>query len=102
MAPAELEALLLSNPKILDAAVIGVDSPDEHTEVPRAYIVANKNKINETEIKDFVKRRVAGHKQLRGGVVFVQAIPKSPSGKILRRDLRKLAKVGQKRGGLKL
>jgi len=102
VAPAELEALLLSNPKIFDAAVIGVDSPDEGTEVPRAYVIANKNEISETEIKDFVKQRVAGHKQLRGGVVFVKVIPKSPSGKILRKDLRKMAKAGQRKEGSKL
>jgi len=102
VAPAELESLLLSNPKILDAAVIGVNSPEEHTEVPRAYVMANKNEISEAEIKDFVKQRVASHKQLRGGVVFVRAIPKSLSGKILRKDLRAMAKAGQRKEGSKL
>lgn len=41
---------------------------------------------------NFVKRRVAGHKQLRGGVIFLEAIPKTPSGKILRKDLREMAR----------
>ena len=72
MAPAELEALLLSHPKVLDAAVIGVQIPG--TEVPRAYVVTNKD-ITEQEIKDFVKAHVADYKQLRGGVVFMDAIP---------------------------
>lgn len=90
VAPAELEALLLSHPDILDAAVIGVDW--EGTEVPRAYIVANRNKISAEKVIQFVKDNVASYKQLRGGVVFLNAIPKSPSGKILRKDLRAMAK----------
>jgi acyl-CoA synthetase (AMP-forming)/AMP-acid ligase II len=90
VAPAELEALLISHEDILDAAVIGVDG--EGTEVPRAYVVADPKKISEQQIKDFVKKNVAQYKQLRGGVVFLPEIPKSPSGKILRKDLRVLAK----------
>ncbi|KAH7122295.1 4-coumarate-CoA ligase-like protein [Dendryphion nanum] len=92
VAPAELEALLLSNDNILDAAVIGVDTDDGTNEVPRAYVVADQKKISGEQIQAWVKDRVAGHKQLRGGVIFLDAIPKSPSGKILRKDLRILAK----------
>ncbi|TLD36202.1 hypothetical protein E2P81_ATG03091 [Venturia nashicola] len=91
VAPAELEAHLLSHPDILDAAVVGVDF--EHTEVPRAYVVADRSKVSEDQIKAFVKEHMAAHKQLRGGVVFIDAIPKSPSGKILRKDLRAMAKA---------
>jgi acyl-coenzyme A synthetase/AMP-(fatty) acid ligase len=90
VAPAELEALLVSHPDILDAAVIGVES--EGTEVPRAYVVADPKQINEQAVKDFVKKNAAQYKQLRGGVVFIEAIPKSASGKILRKDLRAMAK----------
>ena len=89
VAPAELEGLLLTHPKILDAAVIGVEISG--TEAPRAYIVKGGD-ITEQEITDFVKQNVSSHKQLRGGVVFMDVIPKSPSGKILRKDLRELAK----------
>jgi 4-coumarate--CoA ligase len=92
VAPAELEALLLNHPDILDAAVIGVDVDDGTNEVPRAYVVADQEKISAEGIREYVKRNVAGHKQLRGGVVFLDEIPKSPSGKILRKDLRVLAK----------
>ncbi|KAE9994797.1 hypothetical protein Vi05172_g6132 [Venturia inaequalis] len=91
VAPAELEAHLLSHPNILDAAVIGVDF--EHTEAPRAYVVADCSKVSEEQIKAFVREHMATHKQLRGGVVFIDAIPKSPSGKILRKDLRAMAKA---------
>ena len=93
VAPAELEALLLSHDLITDAAVIGVPAPDgSGNELPRAYVVADKSKINEQQIKDYVKQNLAQHKQLRGGVIYLDAIPKSPSGKILRRELRDLAK----------
>ncbi|KAF2177200.1 4-coumarate-CoA ligase-like protein [Zopfia rhizophila CBS 207.26] len=92
VAPAELEAVLLSHPDILDAAVIGVETEDGTNEVPRAYVVADQKRISGEQIKGFVKRNVASHKQLRGGVVFLDAIPKSPAGKILRKDLRILAK----------
>jgi 4-coumarate--CoA ligase len=69
----------------LDAAVIGVQQ--EGTEVPRAFVVMDQ-KITEEDVKAFVKKSVAGYKQLRGGVVFVEAIPKTASGKVLRRELR--------------
>ncbi|KAF2228102.1 4-coumarate-CoA ligase-like protein [Elsinoe ampelina] len=92
VAPAELEALLLSHELILDAAVIGVPIEDGYDEAPRAYVVADRKRISADDIVRYVKENVAGHKQLRGGVVFLDAIPKSPSGKILRKDLRELVK----------
>lgn len=96
MAPAELEALLLTHPKILDAAVVGVQT--EATEVPRAYVVRGGD-VTEQDIEDFVKAKVADHKRLRGGVRFLDAIPKSPSGKILRKELREQAlREGRKEG----
>jgi len=96
VAPAELEAVLISHPKILDAGIIGVFDEQQSTEVPRAYVVADKAIVSERDIKEFVKSRLASHKQLRGGVEFVAAIPKSPSGKILRKDLRAMAKAPPK------
>jgi acyl-coenzyme A synthetase/AMP-(fatty) acid ligase len=91
VAPAELEAVLISHPHILDAGVIGVYEEQEATEVPRAYVVADKTVISAKAIQEFVKSRLASSKQLRGGVEFVNNIPKSPSGKILRKDLRAMA-----------
>jgi acyl-CoA synthetase (AMP-forming)/AMP-acid ligase II len=84
VAPAELEAVLLSHPAIADAAVI--PSPDEKAgEVPIAFVVL-KQSASPEEIIDFVAGRVAAHKKIRR-VEFVDEIPKSPAGKILRRLL---------------
>jgi 4-coumarate--CoA ligase len=88
VAPAELEAVLLSHAYVLDAAVIGVSVDGGTSEVPRAYVVAEEGRVSADEVVRFVGERVAGYKQLRGGVVFVREIPKSPSGKILRREVR--------------
>lgn len=86
--PAEIEAILLTNPKVKDAAVIG--KPDEEAgELPMAFIVSQPNaQLNEQEIIDFVAQRASPAKRLRGGVTFIDEIPKNPSGKILRRLLR--------------
>ncbi|KAF7965136.1 hypothetical protein HWV62_45418 [Athelia sp. TMB] len=94
--PADLEDLLQKHPDVADAAVIGVDLPDQHTEAPRAYIVptstaATKNLAE--DIAQWVASRVADHKKLRGGVRIVESIPKSASGKILRKVLRDDAKA---------
>ena len=90
VAPAELEALLLTHPLISDAAVIPV--PDELSgQLPRAYVVL-KNDVQqedtlEEDMKEWVKERVVAYKRLEGGVRFIDEIPKSASGKILRRIL---------------
>ncbi|EKD02051.1 AMP binding protein [Trichosporon asahii var. asahii CBS 8904] len=85
VAPAELEALLLQCPGVKDAGVVGVYSEAQATELPRAYVVAD---ASPDFIAEWVKERVSNPKRLRGGVVLVNSIPKSPSGKILRKDLR--------------
>lgn len=94
--PAELEGLLLGHELIDDVAVIGVHSSAQATELPRAYVVLKPNvpKTEETaeKIIKFVEGKLAQHKRLRGGVRFVDAIPKSVSGKILRRFIRDQAK----------
>ena len=73
--------------------MIGVEG--EATELPRAYVVADQTKISVEEIHKFVNSSVARYKQLRGGVVFIDEIPKTASGKILRKDLRQLAARGR-------
>jgi 4-coumarate--CoA ligase len=87
VAPSELEALLTNHPLIHDAAVIGVPN-DERSNLLRAYVMADPQMVSEEEIQLFFNREVSEAKKLTGGVVFVQAIPRTPSGKILRGDLR--------------
>ncbi len=85
VAPAELEATLASHKDVKDCIVIPV--PDEEAgEIPRAYVVKQDGSaITSEELIEFVKSKVSSHKRLRGGVIFTDAIPKSPSGKLLRR-----------------
>ena len=84
--PAELEAVLLSHSNVEDAAVIGI--PDgEAGELPKGFVV-RKGEISEEDLQEFVNEKVAPYKKLRGGIVFVEKIPKSASGKILRRELK--------------
>ena len=95
VAPAELEGLLASHPKVNDVAVIGLYDASQATEIPRAYIVPAqgvlRGKGTEEEIANWLATRVAHHKRLRAGVRFVDAIPKTASGKILRRVLKQKA-----------
>lgn len=84
VAPAELEAVLLSHPAIADAAVIPC-ADEEAGEVPKAFVVL-KGEATAEEIMDFVAERLAPHKKIRF-VEFIAQIPKSASGKILRRVL---------------
>ena len=91
VAPAELEELILNNEHVQDVAVVQI--PDEVSgELPRAYVVlkpsADSKEVTEQYLKDWVKERVSPYKRIEGGVVFTDAIPKSASGKILRRLLR--------------
>ncbi|KAK8232462.1 hypothetical protein IWZ00DRAFT_300296 [Phyllosticta capitalensis] len=93
VAPAELEALLLDHPAVADVAVIGVPDPsNELEEQPRAYVVRSSPSATEDDLLAFIAQRVARHKRLTGGVRFVEAIPKNPSGKILRKELKAIAK----------
>ena len=96
VAPPELEAILISHPSIVDAGVIGVPAPaaSRDGEVPRAYVVQRPGTapLTEQEVVEYAAKRLAGYKRLAGGVRFVAAIPKNPSGKILKRELRELAR----------
>lgn len=86
VAPAELEALLLEKPDIVDAAVIGVVS--EERECPRAFVVrAPESNATAEDIEAWVAQRTARHKHLTGGVVFVESIPKNPVSFVTRTEL---------------
>ena len=96
VSPSELEDILRQHPEVLDAAVLSF--PDDRLgEVPRAFLVkTNRKGDNESisvEIHRHFNERVSDHKQLRGGIVFLSAIPRSPAGKILKKNLKTLEKV---------
>jgi acyl-coenzyme A synthetase/AMP-(fatty) acid ligase len=93
VAPPELEGVLLDHPEIIDCAVIGLKLKPEY-ESPRAYVVRKPgSSITEQQVKEIISTRLAAYKALTGGVVFVNEIPKSPSGKILKRVLREEAEA---------
>lgn len=85
VAPAELEALLLTHSAVVDAAVVP-KAGKKQGEVPKAFVVL-KQEISAEELIDWVGNQVAAYKRIQE-VVFIDQIPKSPSGKILRRVLR--------------
>lgn len=93
VAPAELEHLLLSHPDITDAAVIPY--PDEVAgQVPVAFVVRKSGgAIDELSIIDFIAKQVAPFRKIRK-VFFINSIPKNATGKVLRKDLIKLATSG--------
>ncbi|XP_051166496.1 uncharacterized protein LOC127284844 isoform X2 [Leptopilina boulardi] len=88
--PAELEAILFTHPAIQDAAVVGL--PDEFgEELPLAFVVKKPDvNVSSIEIIQYVNEAVSPQKKLRGGVRFIEAIPRSSAGKILRKDLRNI------------
>jgi acyl-CoA synthetase (AMP-forming)/AMP-acid ligase II len=88
VAPAELEALLLTHPGIADAAVIG-EYNDDRNEIPHAFVVRQPaaTDLSEGEVMMYVAERVAPYKRVRR-VTFIEGVPRAASGKILRRELR--------------
>ncbi|KAE8392228.1 hypothetical protein BDV23DRAFT_151845 [Aspergillus alliaceus] len=94
VAPAELEAVLLKHPGIEDAAVTGVTSKDGSTEVPRAFVVRAKHpagtQLTAEEVYMHCRRQLASYKALDGGILFVEEIPRTASGKIQRFKLSQM------------
>lgn len=93
VAPAELEAALLEFDPIADAAAVGITLDGQ--EWPRAYVVLKdeyKGRTTREEIHEHMKIKVAKHKQLVGGIVFVEEVPKLQSGKIMRKVVKEWAK----------
>ncbi|KAI9715074.1 MAG: hypothetical protein M1812_006192 [Candelaria pacifica] len=108
VAPAELEAHLLTHPAVADVAVIPVQD-EAAGELPKAFIVKSSSiGLEENErmlvrrIQKHVEEHKARHKWLKGGVEFIDVIPKSPSGKILRRMLRDKDREARRKQGAKL
>ncbi|KAJ1899530.1 hypothetical protein LPJ66_002050 [Kickxella alabastrina] len=91
IAPAEIEGILVAHPAVLDAAVIPVFDHAQETEVPKAFVVIRPGLMHPDiadEVKEWLTFRVVHYKTLRGGVEVIDVIPKTASGKILRRVLK--------------
>nr|CAI5846911.1 unnamed protein product [Callosobruchus analis] len=90
VSPTELENLLMEIDGVGDAAVVGI--PDALAgEVPRAFVVLKPGaNVSEEDVHRFINSKVTNYKKLVGGVRFIEAIPRNPSGKILRNELRVL------------
>jgi acyl-CoA synthetase (AMP-forming)/AMP-acid ligase II len=88
--PAEIEAILLMNPKVKEAAVFGI--PDADTgEKAVAFVVKQPNvDVNEKELIDFVAQKASKPKQLHGGLYFIDQLPKNETGKVVKRFLKKI------------
>ena len=84
--PAEIEGVLAQHPGIVEAAVIGQES-EKWGESPLAIVVKSDDSLTEADVIEFCKGKLAGYKQPKGAV-FVDEIPRNPSGKILKRLLR--------------
>lgn len=93
VAPAEVEGVLLQHPGILDAAVIGVNK-DGVGEVPRAFVVRSRDpsvrRLTGEQVYNYSRQQLARYKALDGGVVFVEEIPRTASGKIQRFKLSQM------------
>jgi 4-coumarate--CoA ligase len=93
VAPAEIEAVLFDHPNILEAAIVGVQSSVEISELPRAYIVTRPGAtLTVQEVRDYASKRLARYKNLDGGIKFVDSIPRNSNGKVLKNVLREQAK----------
>ncbi|KAF5274383.1 hypothetical protein FQA39_LY07263 [Lamprigera yunnana] len=87
VSPLELENIIITHPSVLECVVIGKND-EKAQQVPMAFVVRRPNcSLTENEVVDFVSERISPQKRLYGGVKFIDEIPKTPSGKILRKEL---------------
>lgn len=97
--------MILSHPDIADAAVIGITvKADPGLELPRAYVVRKPGLTSpsEEEVVAFCAKRLAKYKRLTGGVRFIDAIPRTPAGKALKRELKERLKDEELSQGARL
>lgn len=92
VSPTELESVIMERPEVADVAVVGI--PDALAgEIPKAFVVLKpSHKLTEKEVYDAVATKLTKYKHLEGGVVFVDSIPRNVAGKIMRNELKVLAR----------
>ncbi|XP_066906966.1 uncharacterized protein [Halyomorpha halys] len=90
IAPAELENLIQKHPDVIESCVVGKTCHEQGGDLPAAFVVKKSgSKLSEEELHSYISDNVIDEKKLRGGIFFVDSLPKSPVGKILRHQLRK-------------
>ncbi|SPO30799.1 related to 4-coumarate--CoA ligase [Ustilago trichophora] len=94
VAPAELEGVLVMHPAVAAAAVVGIHDKEQGTELPLAFVELKPDQQDQSKVvvdlDAFVRSKVSHHKYLRGGIRILDKVPVSASGKILRKEIRKL------------
>lgn len=106
--PSELEGKLLAHPYVEDSCVVGRWVEEQATELPHAFIVVKQDakskgeKAIVAEIHAWLNPQIANHKRLRGGITIIDVVPKSTSGKILRRQLKETFNVKRQQQGSRL
>jgi 4-coumarate--CoA ligase len=105
--PGEIEEIISHHPHIEDVCVAAVWDDSQATEHPRAYVVARRGTAQHDfektayEIRELVDSKVSGYKKLRGGVLFLEQLPRNPTGKILRRLIPSERKDAMAQGDLR-
>ncbi|KAI7870561.1 hypothetical protein BDF14DRAFT_1771193 [Spinellus fusiger] len=93
--PSDIENILLTHPSVAECCVVGIYNRAISTEIPRAYVVTNPDTdTTKEELRDYVDQKVPSTQHLRGGVVIIDALPRSSNGKVLRRVLREQLDTG--------
>ncbi|HTX46879.1 MAG TPA: acyl-CoA synthetase [Solirubrobacteraceae bacterium] len=87
--PGEVEELLITHPAIEEAAVIGVDDEEFHKRLAAYVVLRSGQQLSEDDVRDFVKENLARFKVPRD-IVFLEELPRNPSGKVLKRQLREM------------
>ncbi|XP_014291592.1 luciferin 4-monooxygenase [Halyomorpha halys] len=91
IAPAELESILQKHPDVIECCVVGKTCIEQGGELPAAFIIKRLgSNLSEEDLHSYISDKVIDEKKLRGGIVFLDSIPKSPVGKVLRYELKKL------------
>ncbi|XP_014291593.1 uncharacterized protein [Halyomorpha halys] len=91
IAPAELENILQRHPGVLESCVVGKTCIEQGGDLPAAFIIKRPGwNLTEEELHSYISENVIDEKKLRGGIFFVDSIPKNPVGKVLRYELKKL------------
>jgi acyl-coenzyme A synthetase/AMP-(fatty) acid ligase len=98
--PSEIEKIIMTHSAVVDCAVIGVYSSEFATELPRAYVQLVEGEAEKKDMKrellEYAHSQLSDAKHLRGGIVFIDSFPRTPSGKIQRRFLRDTVRTDSK------